>query len=642
MFPERSKTPASLEERVQSQANTIFNFDSVRIEMADGSGWSCRYEPRQGFTLAVDPQQLADETGEVKDVDVEIAGRHELQHLGDMLNKDWDMSLITDGSNTDRLFWQFNFDVTMDGRTARGYDAYKQAMPELYKRLLETDKDQTDQPKHIQFIKAMRSQMVLGEDSEIKISKEVQRELDRLRNYNGYDIAEALIHRGTSLKQRIEISRKIIKPIYDKLVAESDDDNSDDSDMEQQAQELLEKSDMTGAQQPSDGSESLDDQMQQAIEQYNEDSDQQENYADNQDQGDEADDNDSDEEGNGQSEKEGRFAKLSQKIAQMIKKSDDIFTKTKNEDSKDGDEYSDNKQTERDTQREESESNELAGRIFKEMNLSKPDALEYARAVIKNKQLIYEVAEIFKYLANVNEVQSRIKPTRQSVINGASLHTGKLPQAYIQGISDIPMDIWHKKKRQANRQELTFDGLDVWVLTDASGSMSGDPAEYAADLEVVLAEGLLLARNQQEQEQMGVIPDVRLGGLIFGSSTETVMPLSMEPSSVDRAKMFINTRKAGQYSTLVVPSLSQVFESAKKHPGRDVICIVISDNEFGDNPVLIKSNKPANCKIINFMIGSSYGASQINMDEHLEVVNNTQDLPSMLARSLDEYRKIYD
>lgn len=638
MFRERSQYPDdSLENQVQALTG-VFNLSHVQTEVAEGEGWKCSYSEQEGFSIIIDPLQLAEEGGDIDPAYVKIASRHELSHLKDMLGPHWKYDPLSKPQNvSDRLFWNFIHDVTIDGRTARSYEEYRNSMPELYNTLMKTEEDQLDQPKHIQFAKAMRSQMVLDEASQIVVSDDVQEQLDKLRNYNGHDIAHVLIHKGTTLKQRVEIGEKIIKPIYDSFL-EEDEQKTDKQELEKQAQETLEQSDMTkstGNNEESEddkGSEgdqeSFDDQMRGAAAQYREDIGI-----------DSSEESGSSGDGEAKEQAESKSGNKSKKMLDVAKAMADAIKDNIRPSSTAQQSETDQSQA---GKQEESEANNLAGKIKKEMNLNNGKALEYARVVVKNKQLIYRVAEVFTYLANVNEVQTRIKRTRAATTDGASLHSKKLPSAYVQGLTDVPMPIWHRKKRVASKQELTFDGLDFWIITDASSSMDGAPADSAATLEVVLAEGLLLARDQQKQELIGSMPDVRMAGLIFGSSTATVMPLSHEPSAADRAKMFINTKEAGQDSTLVCDSLKEVFRSATANPERDVVCFVISDNVFGDNPSNLKNLKPDNCSIINLILPAEWSSpTKLMLGEYSKSVKDAHKLPVMLAEILENYRQDY-
>lgn len=130
--------------------------------------------------------------------------------------------------------------------------------------------------------------------------------------------------------------------------------------------------------------------------------------------------------------------------------------------------------------------------------------------------------------------------------------------------------------------------------------------------------------------------------MIFAGGTETIMPLSYDPSPQDRASVFVNTRKAGQQSTLVNPGLRIIFENARQNPARDVIGIVISDNMFGDeqndtDPAkLVHSAKPANCTLINFSLGAQ---DALSVGKYSEQVQDTSQLPSSLLKVLQNYER---
>lgn len=624
-----------LAQSVQDLAS-VFNLSDVRTRLVPGQGWSCAPDPEEGIVINMDPDQIPHDGDTLDPVKVLFVGRHELQHADDMLDPDWkyqpDLSKI---SATDSFFWNLVHDITIDGRTVKDYSSYREVAPELYEHVFD-GKDALKEPKHIQLMKGLRVQSVLDDPSAMKVASDVQEAIDGLRSHEGHDLTNVLIHKGTSLQQRIALAEKFIKPVYDRFYEEEKEQNSD-NDLEQQARDALKQSDMTqqgsgGNEGENDGDtqgETFEEQLQKATEEYQESSGQDEGENEEGSSGEE-DENDGsgdtgDESGHGQARDENTLEKIGKKLLQ-------VFERDKDEPRHTGQ----NQET------LEEMIGQLGGTIKKELRLDSGNAEAYARALLENRRLILEAAEVFKHLARINQVHSRLRYNEQALPEGERLHTGRLPQAQIEASMGIPMDVWRGKERTAPKIVRQFSGLDIQLHIDASLSMNGDPAQNAAEMSLVLIEGLLLARSQQEKEVNGRKPDVRLSSMIFAGGTETIMPLSYDPSPQDRASVFVNTRKAGQQSTLVNPGLRIIFENARQNPARDVIGIVISDNMFGDeqndtDPAkFVHSAKPANCTLINFSLGAQ---DALSVGKYSEQVQDTSQLPSSLLKVLQNYER---
>lgn len=490
-------------------------------------------------------------------------------------------------------------------------------------------------PKHIQMMMGLRFQSVLGDKSPLKIDPEVQKVIDGLRDHDGHDLAEVLIHKGTTLRQRIALAEKFIKPEYDKLV-EEERQNRSEEEMEEEAGDANRQSDMTqstnngsSSDNQGKGSNTFEEQLEEAAEKYKAYEPEDEGEEGESDE--EADD-EGDEEGapqedatNGRNDKGNLFSNLGKKVMHAVEDIRDSISSEQEDNSPRG-------------QKESVEEmiGRLGGTVESELGLRGPDAEAYARALVLRRPLIEETAEIFQRLATIDMVQSRMRHTRQALPDGEKLHTGRLPEAFIQAEMDIPMEIWRGKKRQAPKVIRQFNGLDVWLHIDSSKSMNGAPALHAAEMSLVLVEGLLLARRYQAKEIQNKQPDVRVASMIFAGSTETIMPLSHEPSGQDRARMFINTKKADNSDTLVCPGLRTITDEARKNPERDIIGIVISDNMFGDSPTGIVRSKPDNCLIWNFSLG---GSDSLGVGKYAANVNRTSQLPPSLLNILRYYER---
>lgn len=606
---------------------SVFNLADVTTEITPGRGWQCAQDPDRGIVVSIDPLQLGDESGHTDPTHVLFAGRHELQHARDMLDPEWskqpDLATL---SQKDLFFWNFVHDITIDGRTVKDYRDYRRAAPDIYDKLVR-DSDVRGTPKHIQFMQGLRFQSVLNEDSPLRLDPDVQEAIDRMRNYEGHDLTGVLQHRGTTLGQRIALAEKFIKPEFDKFVS-TDLEQQSDQELEQQAGDANHQGDMTdsgsGSQPENEQNTTFEEQLDEATRQY-----QEAQAADDGDEEEENTEGEAGEEGgsagdDSEQDGQGMLSRLGHSLRESFGGKDQ------------------ERQSEQPFGEEsfEEQVGKLGGTIKSELGLSGPDAEAYARAMLIHRPLIHETADIFVKLARIDRTPARMIPNRQALPEGERLHTGRLPEAYIQGISNIPMDIWRGKERKAPKVLRQFDGLDVYLLNDASISMNGAPALHAAHMSMVLIEGLLLARHRQAREVQGKQPDVRIGSMLFAGDTKVVMPLSHDPSGQDRARTFINTKKANNQSTLVCPGLGIITDDALQNPERDVIGIVVSDNRFGDTAYPIVSAKPANCTFFNFILDG--GSDSLGVGEYAAQVQETSQLPANLLRILRHYERQFE
>lgn len=598
----------------------LFNLTGVVTEFTPDMGWSCRLEPEKGIVITVDPNQIKTTSGEVQNEHVLFVARHELSHAADILTKDWDRH--TSEFEKDGFFWNYAHDIVIDGRTVKDYRGYAAVAPELYNKLF-SKKNLTKSPKHIQLMQGLRCQVVLGEKSELKLDEEVQEAISGIRNYNGHDITEVMIHRGTSLKQRIDLARKFIKPVYDQFYEEDKQKHSKE-DLEKQTQTATQQGDLTGSASGNAEGNNEDSTFEKQLEEAIKDHKDKQQLEDLNSSEYSPDQEEKDQQSSAKQDKEKEeksiLSSIKDTLVEKIIKGKENFQPTEEKDQFISD---------------------LAGTIKSEFELSEGDAEAYAISIYSNRRNIKTTAEIFKYLARIDHHTSRLQDRRESFFEGTSLHTGRLPQAIIEMETGSPMEIWHRRERSAPRTTKTFNGLDIELLIDVSVSMDGSPAQKAAEVALILTEGLLLARKQQSEMVNGRLPDVRVGGMLFAGSTETVIDLTSSPSPKDRAKMFTNTRKAGKSSTLVAPGLGNIADIARRFSNRDVISIVISDNDFGDKGQARQSvrSMPPNCQVFNFSIG---GGNALGEKAYCSTLESVDQMPSEFLRILKQYQRRFE
>jgi hypothetical protein len=231
------------------------------------------------------------------------------------------------------------------------------------------------------------------------------------------------------------------------------------------------------------------------------------------------------------------------------------------------------------------------------MNLDAGDALSYARSLDRWRVTIRRIAELFLKIASPTELLLSPRYDHSARPEGLRLHPLKVHQAAIQQLTGTPHAVWQPVKRAGRRQNISFDGLDVYLLADVSGSMEGEKAHCAADTALCLIEGLQLASYMAHSKNevkhpgtpagrttvsIGSPPDVRIELTAFGEDFDIVCPLSYQPSGEQKGKVFFNLRNAGSKGTCISGALNNISRSAQSENHRKKIIFIISDGRFHD------------------------------------------------------------
>jgi hypothetical protein len=221
------------------------------------------------------------------------------------------------------------------------------------------------------------------------------------------------------------------------------------------------------------------------------------------------------------------------------------------------------------------------------MNLDKEDARKYARSLDRWRSTIRRIAEVFLRLASPAEILLSPRYDHPARPEGFRLHPLRINLAAIQQITRTPHAIWQPLKKSGRRQDLSFSGLDVYLLADVSGSMEGEKAQCAADTALCLIEGLqmasYIAHDKSRLKRLGTPPlDVRIELIAFGADFDVICPLSYEPSGEQKGTVFVSLRNAGSEGTYISGALNSIRHSAQYEDHRNKLIFIISDGKFHD------------------------------------------------------------
>lgn len=261
---------------------------------------------------------------------------------------------------------------------------------------------------------------------------------------------------------------------------------------------------------------------------------------------------------------------------------------------------------------------------------------EYLGVVRQWHTTISDVADLFLRLAAPEEsiMVPRYRHIRAS--DGIRISPSAIIDAYLQLATGSPRAIWQPLIKEVRYQELRFSGLDIFILLDVSASMGGANAEYASAMAVCLIEGLQVARYRAEVEALQGTIDVRTQLLAFGASWAELTELCKEPTLEQRETAYFNLMNPGSNVTQIQGALKHVRLKALETPGRDIVCLVVSDGLFSDNFEAFRTVKemPHNVYVGHISIGSSTG---IPITPHHEKVSDPRALPKRLYAILEEY-----
>ncbi|MDB5185236.1 MAG: hypothetical protein JWN38_1044 [Candidatus Saccharibacteria bacterium] len=562
----------------------IFGYDGLAVEVRPGQGWATQ-RSENSIKLIVDPVMLsnppeADATGKPLATDRPAASEaesvygicHELGHIEDYLHPSASYDKLSKQTPADQFFWNILDDSVINTRL-RNVPMLNGLTNAVYENTLFPEDDLTTEPKHAQFMHGLLLRSVTPQ-RQITLSPDVTEALEGLESVRlgklsrrTYDLYDTLSDYDTDLPTRRALATKHILPIYRDFLEEDKQKQQGDSGNSGQQGQSSADGNAGGPGDPSDpsvggGDGSSFDGIYEA-------------YADaTRCSGHDHGDNDGTESSDQQSKDAGKddAHKAIEAAAQEMR-------------DKDKSAASDDKSTagEADDLGRDQANNQNAGTIAAELNIAVHDAAVYAALLNKLRPQIKEVSEIFQKLAVPSIEYTSPRYRKNSSAFGSKLSPRDLFRVIVASQSEEDPIIWRPVETISKKEGYTFNGLDVTLVVDVSGSMRGSKAENAAACNVLLTEGLEAARRAITiRNPRAPKPDVRLGAIIFGSSHRVTLPLGHQPEPKAKGQTFSTIRAAVSSSTLVAGALKETVTQAAKNPLRTQLVFLITDGAFGD------------------------------------------------------------
>ena len=640
---------------IEEVASAIFGTYGVRgVKFTTETGrktW-CGAEKNGGIHINIDPDELGGEQTLTPEA-VKAAVAHEMGHAQFMLEDPGSASQKL--SQTDYFFNNLTEDVVIDSRLRR-FPALEQPMADLYHQVMSEEiNNLAATPLSNQLRYSIRIGQVLG--AQPAVDERVDQMIDSLRNHENdgqtFDVIDIMTQPNTSLAQMRQIAEQFIKPLYDQLLEQDQQDGRDDE--VQQAIDNYEQSHGThgsSEQNEDDGNSSASAE---ANDDESTESNQSEDNGDDSQSAESSQSKDDSEKSDGagedsieSGEDDDDATNQSKSLPEQIKEAIQQATENAKENGDDSDEDSNSESDSGENTDESSDEDDetdhptaeelaqIAGNIAKEMNLSLSDAEGYLQMALEHQLTVLGVAEVFKQLARPTASTQRMTNIRGRHHDDVTLHTDATPDLAIQEASGLPAKtIWQKIDRRATRQTLDFGGLDIHLLVDVSGSMAGEPANCATATAVCLLEGLNLAKAQISRENSYRMPDVRTHVVAFGSSAVELSPLNHQTDPVNLGRTYHSLMNPDSWSTLV----SEAIEMSQTPPERDGITLIISDGQFADTDAAknIVDQQPENHYVGQFVIGE-YGSP---ITENYHELSDPHVLPNTLLSVLQNYIRRY-
>lgn len=616
---------------IKEVASAIFGTYGVRgvtLTVETGRKTWCGAERNGGIHINIDPDELGGEHTLTPEA-VKAAVAHEMGHALFMLEDPG--SAGQKRSQTDHFFNNLTEDVVIDSRLRR-FPALEQPMADLYHQVMSGMVDDlTDTPLSNQLMYGIRIGQVLGQQP--AVDERVSQMIDSLRHHENdsqtFDVIDIMTQPNTSLAQMRQIAEQFIKPLYDQLLEQDQQDGRDNEI--QQAIENYEQSHGThgsSEQNEEDGDSSTSAEADQSEDGEKSDGASEDSAESGEDGDDTADQSKSlPEQIKEAIQQAAENAKENDEDASSESDSGETAHQNSNESSDDGSE------TDHPTARELAQA---AGSLAKEMHLSLSDAEGYLQMALEHQPTTLGVAEVFRQLTRLTKGTQRTTNVRGRHQDGVTIHTDAIADLAIQEASGLPArDVWQKNDRRATHQTLNFGGLDIHLLVDVSASMEGGPAHCATTTAVCLLEGLRQAKAQITKENSYQMPDVRTHVVAFGSSAVELSPIGYQIDPINLGRTYHSLMNPESWSTLV----SDAIEMSQTPPQRDGITLIVSDGRFfdEDQAKAVVDQQPKNHYVGQFVIGE-YGSP---ITENYHELSDPYALPNTLLRVLQNYLRRY-
>ncbi len=630
------RADAELAERIAR----IFGYDGLSVAVVPGAGWKTIHNG-DDIQLIADPtmlipKALKDARGEILPADIEVPAQyslygiaHELGHVDDFLHPD-SFKHMEDAKPKEHFFWNVVNDSVINKRL-RNIPLLNGITDEIYKDILFPTDDFTDMPKHVQLMYGWLLFNVVPERAPT-LDTAVKAALDKLAhvelNGRAYDIYRTLSHPDTSYEERRRIATEHILPLYEAFLEEDLQERQQEQDQQPSGENSDENS---GADQqdkippslsspPSGDEQSFDaDGNQQEQNEQTEPSDWNDIYDAYTDATGCGHDNETRDSSASNSDPNDDHTDPHQTIKEIA----DAIRQKQNQEQQPA-----NRQDQQDDALDQSAS------FAAELQLSPEDARAYHAVVKNHHQEILDTAKVFESLTVPSVEYSSPRLRRRPDTSGLKLSARHLHRVVTASQIGTDPAVWMPVETISKREGYSFNGLDIHLLVDASGSMQGDKADNAAVASIIFMEGLALARRRVARHNpRAAKPDVRLQIILFGSDTKVVAPIAHETASEDKGIAFTTIRAAAGGGTMITGALDITTANAHANPKRTQLVSIVTDGDFYDRSAAENNVKsaPGNHTVLQYIIRSP---STSPITKNFSRLSSSSELPRALQKDL--------
>ena len=606
----------------------------IRLERGKG-GWKFDFEHRR---LIYDPEFFRERGYDLKET--LFATTHELMaHYGELL-RDPETVLKEAKRYTARpqlhILHNIFEDVLGNRRIVAEMPFLEETREALYREKLFPQTDYRDMARHVQFAYGfIRDAMVPGEETQL--APEVEEALAELRQYGskGIDVLDLVTTPEIDPKERFQIMRKIIEPIYLSLYRE------DVKEGKQNAKGQGQPQDRAGA----EGQPSKDEPSK-----TKEQGEEKKGFWRKKKPSDERQDKSESGEGKSQGKKEGEGG---ERPEDGFKKQYKVYEDGHPEPLSPQDQERLQK-TIQDIAAKRGGVPSLDRAILeqwaREHGVNPEDVLGYRKEYEEVAPLIAELREVFKSIVS-RRLKERWRMSPQLQKEGEELDEGALAEAYAESKAGGEARAFRDLARRP-RESKGYGMLDMTLINDLSGSM-GEGAKLPMDRKskVLFLESLAdfqkEIKNAEYESGMPLGLEVRTETRAFGDFGDAELKaLSPDLSEKDRILIWKKLHQTAggtpDYLSLetVAESLTPEYVEELKQKTRRKVVAVLSDGESGDQERVQKALKELRSKgVITFALGmtDSGAAVKETYAPDAEVIANIGELPEAVQKLILKY-----
>ena len=264
---------------------------------------------------------------------------------------------------------------------------------------------------------------------------------------------------------------------------------------------------------------------------------------------------------------------------------------------------------------------------------------QYDNEVKRLHRQIDQMRQVFQSVLD-EVVATRRGLSRRAHQDGDILDPNRLAQTVVDIKSSVKPEAFQRYETVRGRTELNCK-TDYFFVFDCSGSMSGTPAQAAANCAVIMLEGLAgMERDirQLEEQQHIDLSDlsVRTSLYTFGTDATCHKPLSSGLSDKQRLDIYAAVTAADAGSTADYLALQKITTLPHEQDRQRIVVVVTdgaSDGPDAARAAISQLRRDQNTVVYGVSIGSD--AAEQLYTPNAKRINNPKDLPNVLQSFIE-------